>query len=285
MADWTRERIVEAAKKADRKGNGPLSLSDFCRRCKIHDYYIYRLFPEGGWTEIRQLAGIARHPRDKDPMSDEQLLQEFHRVILKLGALPSWPRFAFLATVSSKTMQKRFGSRGRLLERYRDWLEKNEPESPLLPLVRTQAKPEPVATASPAKVLPIVPQAAKGAGVVFGSPMEFRGLRHAPTNEHGVIYLFGMVSSELGLIVEAIQSAYPDCEAKRCIDRKEDRWQRVRIEFEFSSNNFRAHGHDPAGCDLIVCWEHDWRECPLEVIELRSVVERLNNKRYLGQAS
>ena len=77
MAGWTRERIVEAAKKADRKGNGPLSLSDFCRRCKIHDYYIYRLFPEGGWTEIRQLAGIARHPRDKDPLCDEQLLQEF----------------------------------------------------------------------------------------------------------------------------------------------------------------------------------------------------------------
>ena len=33
--------------------------------------------------------------------------------------------------------------------------------------------------------------------------------------------------------------------------------------------------HDPAACDLIVCWEHNWPECPLEVIELRSVVDRL----------
>ena len=86
--------------------------------------------------------------------------------------------------------------------------------------------------------------------------------------------MFGMVSSKLGLIVEAIQSVYPDCEAKRCVDRKQNRWQHVRIEFEFKSSNFREHGHDPAGCDLIVCWEHDWPTCPVEVIELRSVIER-----------
>src|SRR5207302_8108708 len=109
----------------------------------------------------------------------------------------------------------------------------------------------------------------------FGAPIEFRGLRHAPINEHGVIYLFGLVSSELDLSVEAIQSIYPDCEAKRCIDNKQNRWQRVRIEFEFVSSNFREHGHDPGGCDLIVCWEHNWPECPLEVIELRSIVDRL----------
>jgi hypothetical protein len=23
------------------------------------------------------------------------------------------------------------------------------------------------------------------------------------------------------------------------------------------------------GCELLVCWENDWQECPLEVIELR----------------
>jgi len=45
-----------------------------------------------------------------------------------------------------------------------------------------------------------------------GAPIAFRGLRHAPINEQGVVYLFGMVSEELGLIVEAVQSAYPDCE-------------------------------------------------------------------------
>jgi hypothetical protein len=79
----------------------------------------------------------------------------------------------------------------------------------------------------------------------------------------------------LGIIVEAMQSGYPDCEATRCIDPKHNRWQPVRIEFEFASSNFRDHGHDPAGCDLIVCWQHDWPDCPLEVIELRAVVEQV----------
>jgi hypothetical protein len=76
-------------------------------------------------------------------------------------------------------------------------------------------------------------------------------------------------------IREAIQLAYPDCEARRCIDPRQNRWQSVRIEFEFCSSNFREHGHDPAGCDLIVCWEHDWPDCPLEVIELRSIIATL----------
>jgi len=32
------------------------------------------------------------------------------------------------------------------------------------------------------------------------------------------------------------------------------------------------HGHDVGGADLIVCWEHNWPECPLEVVELRKAV-------------
>jgi hypothetical protein len=79
---------------------------------------------------------------------------------------------------------------------------------------------------------------------------------------------------------EIVQSYYralavPDCEAKRCVDRRNERWQRVRIEFEFYSSNFRDHGHDPDGCDVIVCWEHDWADCPLEIVELRRVIDDL----------
>jgi hypothetical protein len=28
-------------------------------------------------------------------------------------------------------------------------------------------------------------------------------------------------------------------------------------------------------CDMIVCWEHNWPECPLEVIELKTVMRGL----------
>lgn len=110
----------------------------------------------------------------------------------------------------------------------------------------------------------------------YGNPLDFRGLRHEPVNEQGVVFLFGMVAKELGYMVEAVQGAYPDCEAKRQIGP--NNWQRVRIEFEFESRNFRDHGHPCEGCDVIVCWRHNWAECPecLEVVELSSIIKTLS---------
>jgi hypothetical protein len=109
----------------------------------------------------------------------------------------------------------------------------------------------------------------------YGDPIDFRGLRHEPVNEQGVVFLFGMVAKELGYSVEAVQTGYPDCEAKRQIGP--GKWQRVRIEFEYESRNFRDHGHPVNGCDVIVCWRHNWADCPtrLEVLELRTVIATL----------
>jgi hypothetical protein len=87
--------------------------------------------------------------------------------------------------------------------------------------------------------------------------------------------LFGMVCLELGFIAEAVRNEYPDCEAKRRIDGSREQWERVRIEFEYHSSNFKEHGHDPKQCDLIVCWIDDWEECPLDVIELKSVIKTI----------
>jgi hypothetical protein len=109
----------------------------------------------------------------------------------------------------------------------------------------------------------------------YGAPLEFKGLRHAPLNEQGVVYVFALVARDLGFTVEAIGTAFPDCEAKRQMDRKGERWQRVRVEFEYLSSDFRRHGHSEEGCDLIVCWKDDWKECPLEVIDLSEEIRKL----------
>lgn len=106
----------------------------------------------------------------------------------------------------------------------------------------------------------------------YGNPIDFRGLRHEPVNEQGVVFLFGMVAKELGYMVEGVQTGYPDCEAKRQVEG--GRWQGVKIEFEFESKNFN---HPPDGCDVIVCWRHNWDSCPkhIEVVELSSVIKTL----------
>jgi hypothetical protein len=75
-----------------------------------------------------------------------------------------------------------------------------------------------------------------------------------------------------------VQAEFPDIEALRMVGR--DKLQRVRVELEQESRNFLKHGHDPNGCDLIVCWEHNWDECPLEVIELKSVIRKLTTDKH-----
>lgn len=103
---------------------------------------------------------------------------------------------------------------------------------------------------------------------VMGEPFDRRPMTNAPVNELGVMVLFGMVAAGLGLQVESVQGKFPDCTAKRQV--APGKWQHLRIEFEYESKNFKLHGHDPKGCDMIVCWRHNWKECPegIEVVEL-----------------
>lgn len=112
--------------------------------------------------------------------------------------------------------------------------------------------------------------------VLYGEPIDFRGLRHAPVNEQGVVFLFGKISDDLGIKIEAIRTAYPDCEGKRLVDRNRNLWKKVYIEFEFNSRNFLTHGHNPKKCDIIVCWNDDWANCPIEVIELKKIIKQLS---------
>jgi hypothetical protein len=111
---------------------------------------------------------------------------------------------------------------------------------------------------------------------LFGQPIDFRGLRSAPINEQGVVYLFGMISGEMGFYIESIRTSFPDCEGKRCFDRNNDLWEYVKIEFEFKASNFLQHGHNPNECDIIICWKNDWKDCPIEVIELKEEIRRLS---------
>ena len=275
---WTRDRLIAEAKNAYAVEQTSLSRSKFEQVTGISQHHVYRLF-EGGWAELKQCAGIPDHPKFHRKLSDEELLKEFHSVTEDRGDVPTWSVFAARSKVSSDVVRRRFGGKKGTLEAYRSWLEQNHPDSPLLPQIRAQSR---VGVPSKQDL-----QEDDGPGVQFtpthqisggryGAPISFRGLHHAPINEHGVVFLFGMVSRDLGFLVESIQSTFPDCEAKRRINDRRGIWSRVRIEFEFQSRNFKTHGHDVEACDLIVCWEDNWPECPVEVLELRTVLEELD---------
>ncbi|MBF0547145.1 MAG: hypothetical protein HQM08_22075 [Candidatus Riflebacteria bacterium] len=77
------------------------------------------------------------------------------------------------------------------------------------------------------------------------APMEY-----APANELGVVFLFAHVARRLQFRIEEIRPQFPDCVAYRRIGDEE---KKLQIEFEFKLSSFKAHGHDPAKCDLIIC--------------------------------
>ena len=104
--------------------------------------------------------------------------------------------------------------------------------------------------------------------LLYAEPLNLSPLATAPQNEMGVVFLFGVMARELGFVVLKIRPGFPDCIALRRLES--GKWQWVRIEFEFESKSFVWHGHDPNECDLIVCWENNWPDCPLEVVELKN---------------
>jgi hypothetical protein len=90
----------------------------------------------------------------------------------------------------------------------------------------------------------------------------------APKNEKELVALFASLSSShLGFSIRKIRRRFPDCIAYRG-------GQRLRIEFEFQSRNFKSHHHRASGCDLIVCWHDNWGDAAparLEILELRTL--------------
>lgn len=130
-------------------------------------------------------------------------------------------------------------------------------------------RPEAARPAPRAELPAAKPARKRRAESVVGAPINYRGLIYAPINEQGVVLLFGMLFEELGMVVEEIKTGFPDATIRRFNGKG---WVRSTVEFEYASNNFKLHKHPVEGCDMIVCWRHNWSGCPLEVVELAEFV-------------
>jgi hypothetical protein len=109
---------------------------------------------------------------------------------------------------------------------------------------------------------------------IVGELINFRGMLYAPLNENGVFLLFGKVAEDLNMYVEEIRPEAPDAIVRRFVGKG---WERLRVEFEYRSSDYRRQGENSDHCDALVCWEHDWTDCPYEVIELRDRIREMEN--------
>ncbi len=210
-------------------------------------------------------------------LSEDDLFLSILEVERNLGHEPGNNEYISSGKYSNRPFKKRFGKWPDVLAHYRKWKTSKGPELVDMKVEDNQATKDemsinPLNTESKHITLA---RSSGNPAQLYGEPIDFRGLRHAPINEQGVVYLFGMVSRELGFYIEAIQQGFPDCEGKYLYDAKKNLWAKARIEFEFKASNFQEHGHDPNQCDFIVCWINDWKDCPITVIELKKEILKL----------
>lgn len=272
-ADNERESLLNAIKAAVATHAGArLTRQQFIKDSGFKVGDIFRYFPK--WSDALTAAGIEVDPYNQR-IPAEDLLVDWGQLCRTLKRIPTRNEYKLEGSYSPGSFERNFGpwtsvpSAFRLLAQNRtEWSDVLE-FIPLEPTPRKESAPVQRTNNSSIQNLKLSDRP------TYGDPIDFRGLRHAPVNESGVVLLFGIVARELGYLVEAVQAGFPDCEAKRQI--APGKWQRVRIEFEFESRNFLEHGHRADGCDLIICWRHNWADCPenLEIVELSSVIRTL----------
>lgn len=305
-----KQLILDSLAAIARGAGRPPSRSEFASLSGISEHSVLQFFPS--WSAALRAAGLPPYTLNLR-LEDRELLEDWGCAVRRNHKIPTRRVYRHLGKFDHRTFERRFGPWSQLPEVFRNFAHSKPEWADVVallpvPVCRTSgSRTRSAGGASPfsparqgwvksKKIMSAVgappnsppnrqsPSSSPPGKVrypplddrpIYGQPMDFRGLRHEPVNEQGVVLLFGMVAKELGYTVEAVQSGFPDCEAKRQIAPQ--RWQRVHLEFEFESRNFRDHGHSPAGCDVIVCWRHNWPDCPpqIEILELSSLIKSL----------
>jgi hypothetical protein len=269
--------IASIAKKLKRAP----SRAEFTSRSGISAFFVLQWFRT--WSDAVRAAGLEPYTRNAK-VEDRALLEDWGNTVRKSrGVLPRHI-YRRKAKYNPCTLANRFGGWTSVPEAFRKFAKGKRKWADVVALLPAPQAPLPAKKELRGRPNgDVVPRTQAGKRQhaplkdrpVYGNPSHFRGLGHEPVNEQGVVLLFGMLAKDLGYTIETVQMGFPDCEAMRRIGP--ERWQRVRIEFEYESKSFHQHGHTSSGCDVIVCWRHNWEECPehIEVVELSRVIKSL----------
>jgi hypothetical protein len=245
--------------------------------------------------ELRRLAGVNGTRLDKEfgslskalaaagleavgpgfEVAESALLLDWAAVVRKLGRIPTAQLYDKNGKFSLGPFYTRYERWGRVMEAFKKFARAEKIEAKWKDVLRRIAELEEkierkAKGGKQGRRCPLMMDRA-----VYGDPLLIPGMAHAPTNEAGVLFAFGVLAGRLGFAVKRWQVAFPDCVAVR--EMAKGQWQDQNVEVEFESKNFLRHGHDPKKCDVIVCWVHNWPECPewIEVVELSKEIAKI----------
>ena len=266
----SKEEILSAMSRCAAELGHPPSRTEFRRFVNISLSQIKKKF--GSYAELLSASGM-EHQGSGYTASLRALFLDWARVVREKGKIPTMAEYELEGKFSVRPMVRRFGTWKNAPAGLLGYARQQgmEPEwGDVLKIVTDQveAQASKTPTSDSPTILPLRPRVREDE-TIYGQPMH-APLNCAPTNENGVIFAFGSMAKDLGFSVLQIQAAFPDCIALRRVGP--NRCVLVRIEFEYESRNFLAHMHEESGCDLIVCWKHNWPDCPLEVLPLEKLM-------------
>jgi hypothetical protein len=264
------EECVNELKRAARiLSTSTLTQSAFDSISTLSSFRIVRAC--GSWVDALSSAGLRPSPSFKTPIPLEKLAAKFLEVTIELRRIPTLLQLSRRSGYAPDTLSRNRGGYSAFKLAVIEFLLSTNCKFPkdVLGILRNElARLKSETPQDEAKVI-------NGNKHRQGRSLGFRGFAFAPTCEHDVVQLFGAVAKELGFEIIGNRSAFPDCKARRLQKGQRDHFIDCLIEYEFSSLDFRKHRHDPNGCNLIICWEHNRSQCPVEVLELRQAIKNL----------
>lgn len=276
---YSREEIIrEIQKVAAGMGVRYLKQQDFILNSTIPINTVkYHL---GTWAQAAKAAGLEM-PRDYSQTENPELVQddELLRELVRLYRLSGKPPTADIVKAHGAFSLEYYTSRWQSLDRALWKARAMFPEA-FQPAPASAPVQDPVSEVdtSPIRLIPqtIKPKRPVKVERRLGEPVDFRGMRFAPVDRDGVLFLFGMLAVELGFELEFVSNERPHAEGRRYFDVRREQWKHLRMEFLLESSTYtpdQDSGREP--CDLLVCWDHDNEDCPVEVLELKSVIREI----------
>ncbi len=245
---YSKKKILSEIKKAEKKLGKTPSRAKFMKLTGIAEFYVLKHFKT--WSEAVSAAGFKPHTFTTKSISKPVLLRQWAIVVRKLQKVPSASEYRRVGKHPTCLFEKQFGLWSDIPEHFRKFAMKSNKYD---------------------DVLKILEQKRSRATGFTGNPLNYGCFINEPTTKKGVMIFFGSVAEKLGYSIESITNSFPECEATI---KKGKKGKKVGIEFEHKSKNFYKHQHPPEKCDVIVCWEHNWEECPghIKVVELKKII-------------
>jgi hypothetical protein len=232
-------RDVIAANGGERIGYRDFLIASGMKQRDIFHHY-------SRWQEALCGAGFNFKPYHR-PVSPGALLAEWGAVVRKLRRLPTQAEYRIHGPREGTLVGRQFGSWLNMPAAFRHFARrkckvkcnrkpKRNEWADTLELLDSLPKEatRPATTSRPRFVreprTPKAPPRKMRDRPEYGELLDIPALRHAPVNESGVIYLFGILAERLGFTVKHMQNDFPDCQAMRRTGRR-GCWQEEVLSF------------------------------------------------------